>query len=63
MSVICEKCGADISYESETHPNCEKVEAYEKVLRELAKDWPHIGYAAQEVLERFDAAVDRSSNS
>lgn len=34
MSVQCEKCGADISYESEVHPNCNTVQ---KLRAELAK--------------------------
>jgi hypothetical protein len=54
MSEACEKCGADISFQSEQHANCDKVAAYRSVLQKLAKDWPHICDEAREVLERHD---------
>lgn len=60
MSEACEKCGADISFQSESHANCDKVVAYRDTLRKLAKDWPHICDEAAEVLERYDDIGDET---
>ena len=38
MSVACGKCGADISWENEWHPNCDRVVALQAALREALDD-------------------------
>ena len=38
MSVICEKCGADISFENEHHLNCETVSALVDCLKKFAME-------------------------
>ena len=40
MSIKCEKCGADISFEDEEHPNCNTV--------------VHLRIALNEALERLE---------
>jgi len=39
MSVTCEKCGADISFESEGHANCERVVAMKAMLLECREEF------------------------